>query len=253
LHTPWQRAVVYFDEKFHDSGEKHVLGQVIPAGGGKEDLERVIRICCDHPSTARHIATKLARHFVADEPPKSLVDKVAAEFTRTNGDIKPVLRTLFQSDQFDQSRGNKFKRPVRYIVSALRMLDADTYAHEQLLEYLIRMGQEPYQHPTPDGYAEIASHWCGNLLWRWNFALAVPANKIKGVDVPLEKLASALGQTEKSDLTAARAFSYLIGRGATAKELAALQDYVGQTIQLSEMSKSELFGLILASPAFQRY
>ena len=176
LHSPWQRAVVYFDQSCHDDGEKYVLGQVIPAGGGKEDLERVIRIACDHPSTARHIATKLVQRFVADDPPQSLIKKGAAEFRRTGGDIKAVLRTVFNSEEFafDQTRGNKFKRPVRYIVSALRLLDADTYAHTALLQYLIRMGQEPYQHPTPDGYSDVASHWCGNLLWRWNFALALP-------------------------------------------------------------------------------
>jgi uncharacterized protein (DUF1800 family) len=253
LHSPWQRAVVYFDETCHDQGEKHVLGQVIPAGGGAEDLERVIAITCDHPSTARHIATKLVQRFVADEPPASLVAKVAAAFTRSGGDIKSMLRTVFHSEEFARCRGNKFKRPVRYIVSALRMLDADTYAHTALLQYLIRMGQEPYQHPTPDGYCDIASHWCGNLLWRWNFALALPANRIKGVAVPLSKLASALGETERSALSPARLFSYLVGRGATSKELLALEQYVGGTLHLSDMTKSELVGLVLASPAFQRY
>src|SRR6185295_13104748 len=104
----------------HDDGEKRVLGQLIPAGGGASDLDRIVHIACSHPSTARHVATKLVRRFVSEDVPASLVARVAQVFTATDGDIKSLLRTILTSDQFNSAKGLKFKRPFQYIVSSLR-------------------------------------------------------------------------------------------------------------------------------------
>jgi uncharacterized protein (DUF1800 family) len=279
LRTPWQRATVYMDSTNHDDGEKHVLGHVIPAGGGEKDLERVIDIVCNHPSTAQHLSTKLVRHFVADPPPPALVAKVATTFTATGGDIKETMRTLLTSDEFAAARGTKFKRPIHYICSCLRLLGADTYAHDSLTEYLGRMGQGPFQYPTPDGYPEKTEHWLGTLLWRWNFALAVAANNVPTVTVSLDKLAQSIAtgagngnQPNRKSLEAAHIVArspdqqktgawhpnilmqHFIGRAATQEELAALTEYIARSGgALSDDHKAELIGLILASPAFQRY
>jgi len=260
LHTPWQRAQVYFDKNMHDDGEKHVLGHIIPAGGGEKDLEQVIDIVCSHPSTAHHIATKLVRRFVDDPPPDSLVNKLASTFTRTSGDIKAMMSELLSSDEFMQARGTKFKRPIHYIVSCLRLLGADTFAHDSLTEYLARMGQGPFQYPTPDGYPEKTEHWLGTLLWRWNFALAVTANNVPTVIVSLDKLAEAIAAAADHDTSTDRGWHpkvllpYFIGRAGTAPELAALDEYIlRSSTAITSAHKAELIGLVLASPAFQRY
>src|SRR6201999_1807284 len=73
LRTRWRKGTVYFEKSLHDDGEKLVLGQRIPAGGGEADVDRLVEIACSHPATAKHIATKLVRRLVADEPPASLI------------------------------------------------------------------------------------------------------------------------------------------------------------------------------------
>src|SRR5262245_64717675 len=84
----------------HDTGEKIVLGQRIPAGGGRDDGERVIEILTRHPATARFIATKLVRRFVSDTPPPALVARVADTYRRTGGDIPSMLGAIFESPEF---------------------------------------------------------------------------------------------------------------------------------------------------------
>jgi uncharacterized protein (DUF1800 family) len=211
-------------------------------------LDRVIEIVCDHPSTARHIATKLAQKLVSDQPPVALVDRVAKVFTETGGDIKAMLREILHSDEFKASRGSKFKRPFHFIASCLRATGADTHAHKPLIEYLLRMGQAPFQHPTPDGYPDEAAPWLGTLLWRWNFALAVAANQVPSVEVEPQRLITAIGASGPAQL-----LPHFIGRAGTDAELKALNDHAaGQGIDTNER-KAELLGLILASPAFQRH
>src|SRR5205807_904244 len=132
---------VYFDEKFHDQGSKTILGHVIPAQQNEKDLDDLIDIVCQHPSTAAHIASKLVRRFVSEDAPVALVESVAGVFRSTDGDIKQTVRAVLTSEQFKASRGVKFKPPFRFVVSALRGLGADTHAHTPLIEYLTRMGQ----------------------------------------------------------------------------------------------------------------
>ncbi len=248
LRTKWRKGTVYFDPRLHDDGEKTVLGYRIPAGGGEKDLDRVVEIVCHHPSTARFIAIKLARKFVAENPPDSLVDRVAQVFKQTDGDIKSMLREVLHSEEFKTARGAKFKRPFHFIVSCLRSLGADTHAHQPLIEYLLRMGQAPFQHPTPDGYPDEAAPWLGTLLWRWNFALTLAANQMPSVHVDPQRLVRAIGGLSPSSL-----LPHFIGRAGTAAELKALDDYAASQRLETNERKAELLGLVLASPAFQRY
>lgn len=226
----------FFKPDWHDDGEKRVLGQVIPAGGGAGDVERLVHIVCSHASTARFIATKLCKRFLSMEPPESAVSQVAAEFARSQGDIKRTLRMLFGLTEFETSKGQLLKRPLKFMVSALRALAADTLAELPLLEPLQRMGHGLFQHPTPDGYPDEELPWMGTLMWRWNFALALAAGTQAGVRSDV----AALGKTMK--LTPEAWFAYLIGRRPRAEEQAAL---------LAE-GEIQRVGLILASPAFQR-
>jgi uncharacterized protein (DUF1800 family) len=248
LRTKWRKGSVYFDPALHDDGEKTVLGRRIQAGGGESDLDRVVEIVCNHPSTARHIATKLSQKFVSENPPTTLIDRVAKVFTTTGGDIKATLREVLHSGEFKAARGVKFKRPFHFIASCLRATGADTHAHKPLVEYLLRMGQAPFQHPTPDGYPDEAAPWLGTLLWRWNFALALAANQVPSVTVESQRLINAIGGSDP-----ARLLPHFIGRAGTDAELKALDDYAAsQGIDASEREAGTL-GLILASPAFQKY
>lgn len=251
VHDEWQRGQVYFDSDLHDKGSKVVLGKTIPAEGGEKDLDRLIEIVCNHPSTARHISAKLVRRFVSEDPKPRLVNEVSQIFVRTRGDIKPMVRCILLSPEFNQSAGQKIKRPFQYIVTCLRSLGADTYAHQELVQYLVRMGQGPFQFPTPDGYPDEAKPWLGTLLWRWNFALALANKKVPAVDVSVEKLAKAIYQNAETDISAAHLMPHFVGRLATESEVKTFQNYVAKTKNKKELLP-QLIGLILSSPAFQR-
>src|SRR6185369_4396178 len=118
----------HFNPRTHDDGEKFVLGHKIPAGGGMKDGLLVLDILAHHPATAKFIATKLVRHFVSDEPSPKLIERVAATFTRSDGDIRETLKTIFFSPEFNsiETYRAKIKRPFELVVSAIRTLGADT-------------------------------------------------------------------------------------------------------------------------------
>ena len=194
LLSPFKdRGKVVFRKDAHDDGPKRVLGHEIPAGGGEDDLARVVAIVAAHPSTARFMATKLCMRFIADVPPASAVDAVATAFTTSAGDLKTTLRALFATPEFRASAGTKLKRPFHFVVSALRATNAEVKDEKVVISFLEKMGQAPFRYPTPDGYPMEASHWHSTLLWRWKFALALGTNELKGVRVEPERLARLLG------------------------------------------------------------
>jgi uncharacterized protein (DUF1800 family) len=193
----------FFNMRAHDDGEKVVLGHKIPAGGGIKDGLMVLDILAHHPSTARFIATKLVRHFVADNPPASLVTRVAATYTKTDGDIREMLRTILFSNEFNSSDAYraKIKRPFELVISAVRTLGADTNGGPGIHQWMQRMGEPLYGHQTPNGYSDVADAWVntGGLLERMNFGLALASNRIPGTRVNLNKLAGSLEQDNASD------------------------------------------------------
>jgi uncharacterized protein (DUF1800 family) len=223
------RGKVVFVPERHDDGEKVVLGTRIPAGGGKEDFERVLDIVCRHPSTAAHLAAKLCRRFVRDDPPSDLVRRVAARFEETDGNLRETVRETLRGLDAAQPR---FKRPFRFVASALRGLAATTQGKRNVRQYLERMGQSPFQYPTPDGYPDEPEPWHGTLLWRWNFALAVAKGKVEDA-----KAGIALADPEGL-------FAHLVGRRPDGREREAL---------LGAGGPAEALAMVLASPAFQWY
>src|SRR5207247_10689365 len=112
-----------------------------------------------HPATAWHVAGKLCRRFIADEPPAAAVSAVSDAFLANQGEVRPVLRALFATPEFLASRRAKCKRPFEFVASALRATQADTDAGPALIDYLLRMGHAPFQYPTPEGYSDKAAHW----------------------------------------------------------------------------------------------
>lgn len=182
-----------FNPRLHDDGEKLVLGHKIPAGGGINDGLMVLDLLAHHPSTAKFIATKLCRNFVADDPSPALVARVAAAFTKSNGDIRETLRAIFTSPEFNSPENYraKIKTPFEVAVSAIRVLGVDTDARPALHQWIAKMGQPLYGYQTPNGYPDNAAAWVntGSLLERLNFALALASNKIPGTHVDLAKFA----------------------------------------------------------------
>lgn len=183
-----------FNPDVHDPGPKTVLGVTIEPEGQRE-AERVIERLAAHPATARFIAFKLARRFIADDPPENLVMKGAEAFRKNDGDIRAVLRVLLLDGVAVAASPltPKFKRPVDFVVSALRLLNAQTDAGPELLEVLARLGQVPFRWPTPDGYPQVSAPWMGNLQPRWQLALALARNAITGTHIDLPKLVDASG------------------------------------------------------------
>jgi uncharacterized protein (DUF1800 family) len=190
----------FFNARAHDDGEKVVLGHKIPSGGGIKDGLMVLEILAHHPSTAKFIATKLVRYFVSDNAPVSLVDRVAATYTKTDGDVREMLKTIFFSNEFNSPEAYraKVKRPFELVVSAIRTLGADTNGGPGTHQWLQRMGEPLYGYQTPNGYSDAAESWVntGGLLERMNFALALASNRIPGTRVNLAKLSGNLGTSE---------------------------------------------------------
>jgi uncharacterized protein (DUF1800 family) len=177
IERPRQGGGFRFDPRMHDSSEKTVLGVRILRGGGKRDGEQVLDILARHPSTARFVATKLARRFVADDPPASLVDRAAATFTKTGGDIREVVRTVVTSREFfaPEAYRAKIKTPLEFVASAIRASGADLRNGMPLVQAMRQLGMPVYMCQPPTDYADKAEAWVntGALLNRMNFAVTL--------------------------------------------------------------------------------
>lgn len=184
LEQPRRSGGFIFRPAMHDAGEKSVLGHRLSADRGIEDGEQVLDIVSAHPSTARFIATKLARRFVSDDPPASLVDRAAETFRRTNGDIREVLRTIVTSGEFFSSAAYraKVKSPFELVVSALRAMNATPDMTPRSAQVVARLGQPLFLHQAPNGWPERGDAWIntGAILNRINFGLAMAGGAIPG-------------------------------------------------------------------------
>nr|WP_229217838.1 DUF1800 domain-containing protein [Rugamonas apoptosis] len=165
-----------FNPERHDFGDKLLLGQPV-RGRGLAEVDEALDRLARHPSTARFISGKLATFWVGDAPPPALVQRMAATFTATDGDIAAVLRILFNSPEFRASLGRQFKDPVHYVVSSVRLAygDKTILNAAPMLNWLNRMGQPLYGKQTPDGYPLTAAAWNspGQLNVRFEIARAI--------------------------------------------------------------------------------
>ena len=234
-----------FDENMHDSAQKKVLGLAIQPKGQKE-AERVIEQLALHPSTARFIAKKLTRRFIADEPPQAIVEKAAQTFLSTQGDIKAVLRVILL-DGLALAQP-KYKRPANFITSALRLTNSET--DSALHDYLVRMGQPYFGLPTPDGYPDVSAPWQSNLMPRWQFAFELMRGEIAGTKNNLNHLldvsSTGILEDDADALT-----SLLLGAPLERFARDELIDSVSSTGVTADETLQVLAAGIIASPAFQ--
>jgi uncharacterized protein (DUF1800 family) len=144
----------------HDTGPKRLLGHEVP-GADLQEGEWALDLLARHPSTAKHVSQRLARAFVADEPPPALVARLAARFLETDGDLRDLVRTLATSPEFTHPAvyGGKFKTPYHYVVSAARAVGDTSVVWRPLAGASARMGMPIYGCPTPDGWRDTRDAW----------------------------------------------------------------------------------------------
>ncbi|MCC6299886.1 MAG: DUF1800 family protein [Anaerolineales bacterium] len=255
VYSPRQRkgevGTFYFNPQFHDDGEKLVLGMTIPSGGEDEGVT-ILDMLASHPSAAQFISRKLARRFVSDSPTQGLVDSLAQVFTQTDGDVRALLRVLLRSEEFKASAGQKFKRPLDYFISTLRLTDAaitgNARSARRLQEYLRLLGQVPFTWAPPNGFPESQNYWAttSGLLDRWNFSALLVSNQIRGVKVDLDALtADAASAEDVVDVLSLRFLGELMPDDARS----ILVDFASS----GNLDKDipSIAGLILGSPHFQ--
>ncbi len=243
IKKPATEPEFVFAPFMHDPREKTVLGHKIPAGGGEQDGLQVIDILARHPSTAKFISKELAQRFVADDPPQTLIDRMAQTFLKTDGDLRAVMATMFSSTEFfsEGAWQAKVKSPLEMVASAVRATGGHTIDTITLVQKIADLGEPLYNKLEPTGYPNTGEGWLNTagLLGRMNFATALVSGQIPGV-----KLDSSRWDG-KDAATIARE---VLGREASPQTLAAIE----QGIQGKELTPRMLMGLAISSPDFQR-
>jgi uncharacterized protein (DUF1800 family) len=242
-----------FDMRRHDQGDKIWLGHHV-ASAGQEEGERALDILASHPATARHISYELAQYFVADQPPPALVDRLARRFLDTRGDIRAVLRTLFDSPEFWASAnvGSKFKTPYQYVVSAMRAANVHVANVRPLLGALSQLGMPLYGCQTPDGYKNTEQAWLNPdaLTRRINFATMLASGRM-----PLDRLPDA----DDADRMSGQLAHAERHGAASAVDADRLLDTLGSAISsrtrnaIAASQSALRAALVLGSPDFMRH
>jgi uncharacterized protein (DUF1800 family) len=262
IDKPREYADFKFDERLHDPDPKIVLGKKIHAGGMK-DGEQVIELLARHASTAKFISTKLARRFVSDTPPPTLVERMAQTFRSSDGDIHAVLKTMIYSPEFwsREAYRAKIKTPFELVVSTARALGADVDTPMPLVQWTGRIGEPLYQCQPPTGYADKSDAWVntGALLNRLNYSLALAGNKVRG---SRSDVGSLLGPEADGDAKAAlhRAVQVFLGGQTAATTVETLEKQLEspQVLQarlddpVKKVDLGVVAGLVLGAPEFQR-
>ncbi len=227
----------------HDFGEKTVLGHKIAAGGGESDGLAVIDILARHPSTAKFISRELARRFVADEPPQTLVDRMAQTFTKTDGDLRAVMETMFKSPEFfsEGAWEAKIKSPLEMVVSTVRALGGEVTDAFMLVRKIADMGEPLYSKLEPTGYLDTAEPWLSTagIMARMSFPIAVTSNEVPGVRPDAARW---------KEMTTPAIARDLLGHDASAQTI----DAIDSGFKDKKPGGVRVAALILSSPDFER-
>ena len=214
-----------FRAQAHEPGERTVMG-VRYAPGGQTQARAILADLASRPQTSRFICGKIARHFVADDPPPALVARLDAAWTSSRGDLARVAESLIAAPEAWEPRPAKFKSPYEFVVSSYRAADASPMAFERLAPILTGLGQKPFSPPSPKGWPDDAASWAAPdaIVKRMQFAQVFSGAALRDRD-PRTLAADALGERLSPE---------------TAKAIARAE------------SRPEGFALLLMSPEFQR-
>ena len=214
-----------FDAAMHEPGRRTVLGRSY-AEGGEDQARAILRDLAVAPATAQHIATKLARHFVADDPPPALVRRLAATFRASGGDLPAVYRELAAAPEAWTADALKFKSPWDWAVSSLRALGRRELPGQQAVNLMNQLGQPVWNPGSPAGFGDVAAAW------------AAPDALVRRVEMA-QRLAAPLGAAIDARALAPRVLPGTLGE-PTRKAIA------------SADSPATALALLLASPEFLR-
>jgi len=262
VHEPRRDPEFFFDERIHAQGKKVVMGRTFNYGGMK-DGEEALKMLANDPHTAQFISAKLARHFVSDNPPQSLVDRMAGEFESSGGDIRAVLKTMIYSPEFwsKEAYRAKVKTPFELVASTARAVNADVEVTLPLVQWVGRMGEPLFQCQPPTGYSDKAETWVnsGALLNRLNFALAFASDHMGGAEIDLKTM---FGDAAATDPNAAltRSLDIFLDDQVADATKQTLEARLGdpQILQarlddpVKQVNEGLIAGLVLGTPEFQR-
>jgi uncharacterized protein (DUF1800 family) len=262
VREPRKDPEFFYDDRIHAQGTKIVMGRTFSYGGEK-DGEEALKMLANHPNTAKFISTELARHFVSDNPPEALVQRMAAEYSATQGDTRSVLRAMIYSPEFwsRESYRAKVKTPYELVASTARALNAEVTITLPTSQWVARMGEPLFLCQTPNGYSDKAETWVntGALLNRLNFALSFATDKVAGATVDLK---SVLGAQAAKDPNAAlaQAIDDFLGNQIAEQTRGTLTARLNdpQILQASlddpvkQVNEGLIAGLVLGAPEFQR-
>jgi uncharacterized protein (DUF1800 family) len=213
-----------FRAAIHEPGSKTIVGKRFREGGA-EEAESILTHLANQPATARFLATKLASHFVADDPPAALVDRLATTYLDTEGELVPVYLELIRAKECWNEPLAKYKTPQEFLVSAYRAIDTQPDANG-IVGIATALGQRPLTPGSPAGWPDVADQWNGGdaLLKRIEWAGQIGAAIGDRIDAK-QRLDEILGETA-SDAT----------RGGVSRA----------------ESGAQAIALLLAAPEFQR-
>ena len=262
VREPRRDPAFVFRPEFHAAGKKVVMGRTFDYGGEK-DGEEALKMLANDPRTAKFISTELARHFVSDNPPQALIDRMAKEYEASGGDIRSVLKAMIYSPEFwsRQAYRSKIKTPFEMVSSTARALNADVTVALPLALWTARMGEPLFLCQPPTGYSDKSTTWVntGALLNRLNFALAFSSGRLAGAHVDLSPM---LGDDALRDpeMALSRSLDLFLGGQVESQTRQTLEARLGdpQILRASldgpvkQVNEGLLAGLVLGTPEFQR-
>jgi uncharacterized protein (DUF1800 family) len=262
IREPRRDPEFVFKPEFHAQGPKTVMGRTFN-DGGMRDGEEALKMLANHPSTGLFVSRKIARHFVADNPPPALVNRMAETYAATSGDIRSVLKTMIFSPEFwsKEAYRAKVKTPFELVASTARALSAEVTISFPLAQWTGRMGEPLFQCQPPTGYSDKAETWVntGALLNRLNFALAFAGDKMPGAKVSLAPMFGTEALTDPS-MALDRALGIFLDGQIAPQTRATLEGRLKdpQILQarlddpVKQVNEGLIAGLVLGAPEFQR-
>ena len=262
VSEPRRNPDFVFKPEFHAEGKKTVMGHAFDSGGEKDGQE-ALKMLANDPHTARFISTELARHFVSDNPPQKLIDRMAKVYEQSDGDVRSVLKAMIYSPEFwlKEAYRAKVKTPLELVASTARALNSDVEVSLPLAQWVGRMGEPLFLCQPPTGYSDKSQTWVntGALLNRLNFSLAFASGHLAGTNVNLAPMFGGDGLRDP-EMALARSIDLFLGGQIDPQTRQTLESRLNdpQILQarlddpVKQVNEGLLSGLVLGTPEFQR-